>query len=89
LRLKIRLEESDAKMPTLSDIWYSSAWYERETAELFGIEFEGHPDPRPLLLPDDWQGEPPLRRDVPVIVEEVAFTFNQKRIYSQKRFAQE
>ena len=89
VRLKVRLEEHDANMPTLSDIWHSSAWYERETAELFGIEFEGHPDLRPLLLPDDWENTPPMRRDAPVKVEEVAFTFNQERIYSQKPFVQE
>ena len=89
VRLKVRLEERDPKMPTLSDVWQSSAWYERETAELFGIEFEEHPDLRRLLLPDDWENTPPMRRDVPVKVEEVAFTFNQERIYSQKPFVQE
>ena len=89
VRLKVRLEEHDAKMPTVVAIWPSSAWYERETAELFGIDFEGHPDLRPLLLPEDWHNTPPLRRDIPVRVEEVAFTFNQTRIYSQKPFAQE
>lgn len=89
LRVKVRLEEHDAKMPTLTGVWPSTAWYERETRELFGIEFEGHPDPRPLLLPDDWDETPPLRRDVPVIVEEVAFSFNRERIYRNKPFAKE
>jgi NADH:ubiquinone oxidoreductase subunit C len=76
-------------MPTLTGIWPSASWYERETHELFGIEFEGHPDFRHLLLPEHWEGKPPLRRDVPVHVEEVAFTFNQKRIYRDKPFAKE
>lgn len=89
LRVKVRLEEHDATMPTLTGVWLSAAWYERETRELFGIDFEGNPDPRPLLLPDDWQGTPPLRRDVPMRVEEVAFSFNQERIYSEKPFAKE
>jgi NADH-quinone oxidoreductase subunit C len=89
LRVKVRLEQPDASMPTLTGVWPSAAWYERETYELFGISFEGHPDPRPLLLPDDWEGPPPLRRDVPVHVEEVAFSFNQERIYRQKSFAKE
>ena len=89
LRVKIRLEEHDARMPTLTGVWPSVAWYERETHELFGIDFEGHPDMRPLLLPDDWQGPPPLRRDVPVHVEEVAFSFNQQRIHAKKLFARE
>jgi len=89
LRVKVRLEERDAKMPTLSGVWPSAAWYEREAHDLFGIEFAGHPDLRPLLLPDDWDELPPLRRDIPVLVEEVAFSFNQERIYRNKPFAQE
>ena len=89
LRVKIHLEEHDARMPTLTGVWPCAAWYERETHELFGIDFEGHPDMRPLLLPDDRQGPPPLRRDVPVHVEEVAFSFNQQRIHAKKPFAKE
>lgn len=89
LRIKVCLEEHEAKMPTLTSVWPSAAWYERETYELFGIEFEGHPDLRALLLPEDWEDAPPLRRDVPVLVEEVAFTFNQERIYREKPFAKE
>jgi NADH-quinone oxidoreductase subunit C len=89
LRVKVRLEEHEAEMPTLTSIWPSCAWYEREAAELFGISFGGHPDMRPLLLPDDWEGTPPMRRDVPVHVEEIAFSFNQERIYAKKPFARE
>ncbi len=89
LRVKIRLEEDDAKMPTLTGVWPAAAWYERETHELFGITFEGHPDLRPLLLPEDWDHTPPLRRDVPVHVEEVAFSFNQERVHKNKPFAKE
>jgi len=89
VRLKVRLEEDDATLPTLTGVWPSSAWYERETHELFGIAFEGHPDPRPLLLPEDWEGTPPMRRDVPVHVEEVAFSFNRERIDRGKSFAKE
>lgn len=89
VRVKVRLEEHDAKLPTLTGVWPPTAWYERETFELFGIDFEGHPDLRPLLLPDDWEGTPPMRRDVPVKVEEVAFSFNQDRVYRNKPFARE
>lgn len=89
LRVKVRLEEHDATVPTLSDVWPSAVWYERETHELFGIDFEGNADLRPLLLPEDWSGTPPLRRDVPVYVEEVAFSFNRERIYRQKPFAKD
>jgi NADH-quinone oxidoreductase subunit C len=89
LRVKARLDEHDAKMPTLTEVWPSANWYERETHDLFGIDFEGHPDLRPLLLPDDWDEPPPLRRDIPVHVEEVAFSFSQARIYRDKPFARE
>lgn len=89
LRLKVRLQEHDPMMPTLSGIWPSTAWYERETHELFGIGFEGHPDMRPLLLPEDWEGTPPMRRDVPAHVEEVAFSFNRERVHRSKSFATE
>ena len=47
---------------TVSDLFRTAEWHERETAELFGIVFEGHPDPRRLLLPDDLEGYP-LRKD--------------------------
>jgi NADH-quinone oxidoreductase subunit C len=89
LRVKTRLEEHDATMPTLTGVWPSAAWYERETHELFGIRFDGNPDLRILLLPEDWEGKPPMQRDVPVYVEEVAFSFNRERIYRQKPFAKE
>jgi NADH-quinone oxidoreductase subunit C len=47
---------------TVSDLWKTANWHERECAELFGIEFENHPDPRNLLLPGNWEGYP-LRRN--------------------------
>ena len=89
LRLTVCLDEDDAVAPTLSGVWPSAAWYERETRDLLGIEFEGHPDPRPLLLPDDWEGQPPLRRDAPELVEEISFSFSQERIQRHKPLAQE
>ena len=89
LRLTVHLDELDAIAPTLSGVWPSAAWYERETCDLLGIQFEGHPDPRPLLLPDDWSGSPPLRRDAPAVAEEIAFSFSQERIQRHKRLAQE
>ena len=52
-------------VPTLSGVWKSAAWNERETYDMFGITFEGHPDPRRILLPDDYPGHP-LRKDFPI-----------------------
>jgi len=65
LRLKVRLQGDDARVVTVSSIWRAANWLEREVWDLFGIVFVGHPDPRRLLMPEDWQGFP-LRKDYPV-----------------------
>ena len=65
LRLKVRLHGDDAHLATVSGIWPAANWLEREVWDLFGIEFDGHPDPRRLLMPEDWEGYP-LRKDYPV-----------------------
>ncbi|MYF99827.1 NADH-quinone oxidoreductase subunit C, partial [Candidatus Poribacteria bacterium] len=51
-----------AHIPTVSHIWKTADWHERETYDLYGILFEGHTDLRRILLPDDWEGFP-LRKD--------------------------
>ncbi len=51
------------KLPTLRDVFYSVEFHEREIFEMFGVFFEGHPDNRRLLLPEDWADLPPLRKD--------------------------
>ena len=65
LRLKVRMSGDDPHIATVSDVWPAANWLEREVWDLFGIAFEGHPDPRRLLMPEDWQGFP-LRKDHPV-----------------------
>lgn len=65
LRIKVWVSEDDMSVPTMIPLWKAADWMEREIAELFGINFEGHPDLRKLLLPDDFQGNP-LRKDFPV-----------------------
>ena len=65
LRLKVRLPGQTARISTVSDIWPAANWLEREVWDLFGIEFERHPDPRRLLMPEDWEGFP-LRKDYPI-----------------------
>jgi len=49
-------------MPTVTFIWRTAEWHEREAYDLMGITYEGHPDPRRILNPDDWEGHP-LRKD--------------------------
>jgi NADH-quinone oxidoreductase subunit C len=65
VRLKVRLAGESALVATVSDVWPAANWLEREVWDLFGIEFDGHPDPRRLLMPEDWEGFP-LRKDYPV-----------------------
>ena len=65
LRLKVLLHEEDARVPTVTTVWRTANWHERETYDLFGVIFEGHPDLRRILLPDDWQGHA-LRKDFPL-----------------------
>jgi len=66
LFIKILLEEPDLSVPSLTGIYASAEWAEREAAEMFGFVFEGHPDPRRLLLCDLFEGEHPLRKEYPL-----------------------
>jgi NADH-quinone oxidoreductase subunit C len=67
LRLKTRLGGKDPRVATVSTVWPVANWLEREVYDLFGIVFDGHPDLRRLMMPDDWVGHP-LRKDYPVQV---------------------
>ena len=65
LRLKVRLAGADAKLESLTSVWPSANFFEREVFDLFGIQFEGHPDLRRIMMPENWEGHP-LRKDYPV-----------------------
>jgi len=65
LRLKVVLNEEDPRVLTVTGVWRTANWHERETYDLFGVIFDGHPDLRRILLPEDWQGHA-LRKDFPL-----------------------
>ncbi len=60
--VRVNLPRNEATLPTLTALYNTANWAEREIAEMFGVTFAGHPDPRHLLLPEGWQGYP-LRKD--------------------------
>ncbi|MDH7516502.1 MAG: NADH-quinone oxidoreductase subunit C, partial [Bacteroidota bacterium] len=62
LTLKVIVPREDPRVPTVERVWRTADWHEREAWDLLGIVFEGHPDLRRILLPDDWEGHP-LRKD--------------------------
>ncbi len=60
--LKVRMSKDEPKVPTMTHLWPAADWHEREAYDLFGIQYEGHPDLTRILLPDEWEGHP-LRKD--------------------------
>ncbi len=65
IRLRVMLPDGNPALPTITSVWPSANYYEREVFDLFGIPFEQHPNMRRILMPDDWTGHP-LRKDYPV-----------------------
>jgi NADH-quinone oxidoreductase subunit C len=65
LRLKCRVGGETPEIESVTSVWRSANWYEREVFDLFGVRFGNHPDLRRIMLPDHWEGHP-LRKDFPV-----------------------
>jgi NADH-quinone oxidoreductase subunit C len=64
-RLKVLLNEENVHVASVTGVWRTANWHERETYDLFGVIFDNHPDLRRILLPEDWQGHA-LRKDFPL-----------------------
>ncbi len=69
LRLKVRIPEDDCWQYSVTPLWKTADWFEREAYDMFGIIFKGHPNLKRILMPDDWEGHP-LRKDYPLYLEE-------------------
>ena len=84
LRVKVRVGGEQPRLPSVVGIWPSAGFLEREVWDLFGVEFDGHPDLRRLLTAEDWEGHP-LRKDYPVQVD-VPVTFDAPTQVTEEQF---
>ena len=78
LGVKTRVTVEDPVVPSVVDLFPTANFHEREAFDMFGVVFDGHPDPRRILLPEDYEGHP-QRRDYPVGGEPVLFTHNEHK----------
>jgi NADH-quinone oxidoreductase subunit C len=83
VRVKIQVPGGDPRVPTLSNVWRSANWAEREAYDLFGIQFDGHPDLRRILMPEDWEGFP-LRKDYPVQIKAPVKTYEPLQVSEEE-----
>jgi NADH-quinone oxidoreductase subunit C len=79
LGVKTRLGTHDPGLRSVVDLFPTASFQEREVYDFFGVEFDGHPDPRRILMPEDYVGHP-QRRDFPMGGEPVLFTFNEHKL---------
>ena len=78
MNVKTRVSPDEARVPSVIDVYPTANFQEREVWDMFGVWFEGHPDMRRILLPEDYEGHP-LRRDFPMGGEPVFFTYNEPK----------
>jgi NADH-quinone oxidoreductase subunit C len=78
LNVRTRFGVDEANLPSVVDIFPTASFQEREVYDMFGVTFDGHPDHRRILMPEDYEGFP-QRRDFPMGGEPVLFTFNEHK----------
>lgn len=83
VRLKVRVPGTAPTLPTVTSVFPNADWSERELFDLFGLMFDGHPDLRRILLPDDWEGHP-LRKDYPVQVTVPVMTHEMLQLTAEE-----
>ena len=88
LQIRVAVNGDNPKVPTVTGVYAVANWRERELLDMFGIEVEGHPDPRRILMPEDHEGHP-LRKDYPLGYEEPQFSFNFDEIDLRKPYVKE
>jgi len=88
LELKVYLAGDEPVVDSVTGVYLSANWFEREAYDMFGIHFNNHPDLRRILMPDDWEGHP-LRKDYPLGYETVQFSFNFDEVNKHKPYAKE
>jgi NADH-quinone oxidoreductase subunit C len=79
LGVKVRVTIEEPAVPSVVDLFPTANFHEREVYDMFGVEFDGHPDARRILMPEDYEGYP-QRRDFPIGGEPVLFTFNEHKL---------
>ncbi len=79
VRIKVGLPENGLSVPSIAGLWKNADWYERETFDMFGVKFDGHPNLRRILMPDSWVGHP-LRKEHPARATEMGpFTMPEEK----------
>jgi NADH-quinone oxidoreductase subunit C len=79
ISVRTRVSTDEPHVPSVTPEWPTADHQEREVYDMFGVVFDGHPDPRRILMPEDYEGFP-QRRDFPIGGEPVLFTFNEREL---------